>query len=1124
MSDAVSTGQWLTPSKITAWLDCAHYLTLRNLVDNGTLPQPQSTFGEFAKLLLEKGQQHERQCLDEYEANGKSILRVPDRLKGETFESWVIRVGDRLGEGYDVIYQMPLIHDGVRGIADFLVRTDAGGYEPVDAKLARAEAKPGHVLQLCFYADALEALTGERPERMHLWLGSGKPETLRVEDFSPYWRRLRGQLTRTLLAGPETGTAPRPCTHCGFCEFRTLCDEQWHAAGALSLVAGIRQPEAAALEAAGITDMTALAQTQPTAVRIGPRRLDRLATQARLQIQAALLSEEDVPPFQFIEPGEDPVWGHGFEELPRPDDGDVFLDFEGHPFWRVETGLFFLFGLLERDTNGQWRYRTWWAHDLAAEAEAVSKLVDYLAQRRSTFPGMHVYHYNHTERSALVTLTETHNVAQRTLSELIETGLFVDLLLVARNSIQVGTESYGLKALERLTDYERSHDIDKGAGAVLQYERFLEDRDESRLDSIAVYNEDDVRATMALRDWLVQHRPAELAWRESIFEPDPRLPELDEHVEQLHAFPTNDPRYLLGDLLGYWRREWLAYIGPKMAKLQGDTTALRDDPEALTELQCVGAVERLGKRGTPITPAMRFSFPPQSLERFPYDGGSVMFVDAEDQRHYSSFENFERSTRTLDLVWNTALQEVGTLPSVVLLHDWVEPWPKPQTLSDFATQLLAGDETNAVTMALLRRDLPRFTTGGGPVGGVFTDDLADMTRWVTSLDNSYAAIQGPPGTGKTYSAAHLIYALILAGRRVGVTATTHHAIDNVLEKVVQLFRDNGATAKLNAVKKPKTGSTWVPAGTVPGNNAKCARPEFNLVAGTTWLFASQEMRASPVDILLVDEAGQLSLADALAASLAARNVVLLGDPLQLPQVAQASHPNNSGRSVLEHILGKEETMPYDRGVFLSKTFRMHPDICRFISDEIYAGRLTHDVSCERQTTAAGTGLRWLKAQHHGNSTSSSEEAELIAAEIAQLVGTIWTNQEGDNNPLTAADFMVVAPFNDQVRMIRDRLNADTSTRGIAVGTVDKFQGREAAVVFFSMTTSTGEDISRGADFLLSRNRLNVAISRARCLAYLVCTEDLLNTRARNVVDMRLIATLNAVVEYVERGPGTSEST
>jgi uncharacterized protein len=1116
VTDPTPLEHLLTPSKITAWLDCAHYLTLRNQVDGGTLPQPNSTFGEFARLLLDKGLQHEEQCLAEYQANGKSVLEIPGRYERESFETWVTRLGDPFNDGWDVIYQMPFIHDGVRGIADFLVRTSDGRYEPVDAKLARSEAKPGHVLQLCFYADAIEAFTGIRPRNMHLWLGSGKQQTLRVDDFSPYWRRLREQLSKTLTAGPEAGTVPLPCTHCDFCEFRTLCDKQWHDEGALNLVAGIRQPETVTFGAAGVANMTALAQPRTSVVGIGPRRLERLTEQARLQLQAALLADDDSPPFQLVESGEDPVWGHGFEELPRPDDGDVFLDFEGHPFWRVETGLFFLFGLLERGEDGQWRYREWWAHDIQAEATAVSDLIDYLAQRRAAFPDMHVYHYNHTERSSLVTLTEKHNVAQRALTALIDTGFFVDLLLVARNSIQVGTESYGLKALERLTSFQRSHDIDKGAGAVLQYEQFMKDRDSAELASIAVYNEDDVRATMALRDWLVAHRPTDLAWRDAVLEPDPGLPELDEHVERLHAFAVDTPEYLLGDLLGYWRREWFSYIGPKMAKLEGDTTALHDDPEALTELHCLGEVERLGKRGTPITPGMRFSFPPQSLERFPYDGGSVMFVDAEGQRFYPSFENLERSSCTLDLVWNTALQEVGVLPSVVLLHDWVEPKPKPQTMSGFADQLLDGADINPVTMALLRRDPPRFTAGGEPVGGVFTDDLADMTRWVTHLDNSYAAIQGPPGAGKTYSAAHLIHALILAGRRVGVTATTHHAIDNVLEKVVQLFRDNGDTAKLNAVKKPKSGSPSVPDGTRAGSSKDCARRDVNLVAGTTWLFASKEMCDSPVDVLLVDEAGQLSLADALAASVASRNVVLLGDPLQLPQVTQASHPNNSGRSVLEHILGTDETLPGDRGVFLSKTFRMHPDVCRFISDEIYAGRLTHNASCEQQSTVAGTGLRWLKAEHRGNSTSSSEEAELIATEIERLVGTNWTNEKGDKKFLTAEDFMVVAPFNDQVRAIRDRLNAEVLTRNVAVGTVDKFQGREAAVVFFSMTTSAGEDISRGADFLFSRNRLNVAISRARCLAYLVCTEELLNTRARNVEDMRLIATLNSVVEYAQR--------
>jgi uncharacterized protein len=297
------------------------------------------------------------------------------------------------------------------------------------------------------------------------------------------------------------------------------------------------------------------------------------------------------------------------------------------------------------------------------------------------------------------------------------------------------------------------------------------------------------------------------------------------------------------------------------------------------------------------------------------------------------------------------------------------------------------------------------------------------------------------------------------------------------------------------------------------NNRPCARSEFNLVAGTTWLFAGNDMKDAPVDVLIVDEAGQLALADALAASRSAHNLILLGDPLQLPQVAQAAHPGGGGRSVLEHVLGTDVTMPPDRGVFLHETRRMHPDVCRFISERIYEGRLVSHPSCALQSTAFGTGLRWLQADHVGRSTESPEEAAIVADELSRLLGTAWVDQHGTSRPLMVDDVLVVAPYNDQVRLLRDHLDADPKARGVRVGTVDKFQGREAPVVFFTMTTSSAEDMPRGPEFLFSRNRLNVAISRARCLAYLVCTEALLNSRARTIDEMRLISTLCSFVEY-----------
>ena len=283
-----------------------------------------------------------------------------------------------------------------------------------------------------------------------------------------------------------------------------------------------------------------------------------------------------------------------------------------------------------------------------------------------------------------------------------------------------------------------------------------------------------------------------------------------------------------------------------------------------------------------------------------------------------------------------------------------------------------------------------------------------------------------------------------------------------------------------------------------------------LFAGTASLFTREDMEAS-VDTLVIDEAGQVSLADALAMGTAARNVILLGDPLQLAQVSQGTHPPGTGLSVLEHLLGDAATIPPDRGVFLERTRRMHPDVCRFISEIVYDSRLDGLPELTRQATAFGTGLRFMAVDHAGNTSPSAEEAHVVAAEIRKMVGASWTDRHGVTAPLREQDFTVVAPYNAQVRRLRDALRA-AGLGAVPVGTVDKFQRREAPVVFYSMATSSAEDVPRSLEFLFSRNRLNVAVSRAMCLAFVVASPRLLESRARTIEQMRLI---NALCRFVE---------
>ena len=1111
----------LTPSKITAWLECSHFLSLRNRADAGQLDVTPRPLGSLADLLIEKGATHERDCLGDLEDQGRSIYQVPGRNPDETFSEWVARIGDPLVRGADVVYQMPFVHEGIRGIADFLIRVEEPGegfcdYEPIDAKLTRTEGKPGHVLQLCFYADALEALTGRAPRQMHLWLGSGDRETLLVDQYRPYWRRLRRQLTVLLNQDDIADTRPLPCDHCGYCEFRDRCERQWRSEDSLVYVANLRPNDRDALEAVGVRTIVELSSRRTPVLNVNDDSLLRISRQASLQIRSRDLTGAP-PAYELLDAGDDPLYGHGFSLLPEPDEGDVFFDFEGHPFWTPQHDLFFLAGLYYRGGDGQWVYDARWAHDLSEQSDMIKALVEFLAQRRESFASMHVYHYNHTERSSLERLT-SGTESEVLFSSLVDSGLFVDLFVVAKNAVRVGTESYGLKYLERLAGFVRRGGIEQGAGAVVEYEQYMATKNPDLLDDIARYNEDDVAATLALREWLVDHRASDVPWRDAVLDVQEFALDTDELVEGLQRFGEHSPEHLLGDLLNYWRRERTANTTPKFAQATSEFASLYDDRDYIANLRFLGFEESTNARGD-VTKNALFSWPEQKVDAKFTRQVSVLFTGVGVEQGYGYLPEVDLSNRTLTMRWRQRYDEQGGMPAVMTLDDYVSPREKPAVLFHLAEQLLTpndADPPSRVSMALLRRDRPRFEVGSGPEDGHFSDELASTLSWVGHLDESYVAIQGPPGTGKTYSGSHVIYALIKAGKRVGITAMSHGAIDNLLVATYGVFAEHGDLELLRTFRGAKRPSVGALDGVrYSGSSGEAENDAFNLVAGTTWLFSRAGMRAHPVDVLLVDEAGQLALADAVAAANAARNLILLGDPLQLSQVSQAEHPGGSGASVLEHVLGEHPTIPASEGVFIAQTRRMHPDVCRFISSQIYEGRLTSHASCARQSTEFGTGLRWLEVRHEGRSTESEEEARIVADQIGAMLGTPWTNQHGVSSPLLSEDFMVVAPYNDQVRLLRQFFDATPGLKDVQVGTVDKFQGREAPVVFFTMTTSSAHDMPRGPEFLFSRNRLNVAVSRARCLAYLVCTEALLNSRARTIEEMRLIGTLSAFVEFAQ---------
>ena len=368
-------------------------------------------------------------------------------------------------------------------------------------------------------------------------------------------------------------------------------------------------------------------------------------------------------------------------------------------------------------------------------------------------------------------------------------------------------------------------------------------------------------------------------------------------------------------------------------------------------------------------------------------------------------------------------------------------------------------------------------------------------------------IQGPPGAGKTHIGARMICTLAHAGKSVGITANGHKVIRNALDEVLRAAPDCIQKVPEEEANLPRLQFTTDNGELLGAIGTSC-----RVAAGTAWLWARTDAFES-VDTLFVDEAAQMSLANVLAVSQAANNIVLLGDPRQLEQPMQGSHPEGTDVSALTHILGSHATIPADRGLFLEETWRLHPEICAFTSELFYDSRLRSRPGLELQeirskSRISGSGLRFLPVVHEGDQSSSPEEADAIRDLVVEILDSkaTWIDRKNNEVLIGLGNILIIAPYNAQVFELQDRLP------GGRIGTVDKFQGQEAPVVIYSITTSSYLDAPHGMEFLYSLNRLNVATSRARAICVLVGSPAVFEAECRTPRQMQLV---NAFCRYLE---------
>jgi len=1046
----------------------------------------------------------------------------------------------------DVLFQATFFDGRLLGFADFIMLNDDGIYEVYDTKLARS-AKITALLQLAAYSDQVLALGIEVGENVHLILGDGRTSTHALRDILPVYRkrraRLQSMLDERLADDAATPWGDPRYTICGRC---AACTQQVELHRDVLLVAGMKLTQRRKLNAAGISTIDQLASA-PEVEGMSAATLAGLRSQARIQIAP---HDGDVPPFDVYNPP-------ALAALPLPDDGDIFFDFEGDPLYSepssrassgdaeaTEWGLDYLFGLVEPDAT----FRAFWAHDYAEERVALEQFLAYVAERRAKHPGMHIYHYAAYERTHLLSLAARHGVGEDTVDDLLRDDVLVDLYPLVKKSVRVGSHSYSIKKLEPLYMPSERSGVANAADSVSEYadaRQLIRDGDvaagQAKLDAIASYNEYDCVSTLRLRDWL-RERAAENGISPTpardleldlpiVREPSPVYLALAAHLADVPSeqrSPDDTAIALASAAIDYHRREGKKFWQDHFDRLVSPLDEWVDTRNVLVveHAEVVKDWHREGRqrKDRRIIEVSGTLSPGSSLkaEQNPYlvydDPQPPIAAKRSPGARASSegeildvIEEGGHVTYVIQELLETGAEPYDELPAVLTPSAPPRATPQPEAIEEWGSRVLGALPEMLPNAALdvLRRVPPRGTLS--PAGD---NTIAAIRDSLMTLDHSYLAVQGPPGTGKTYTGSRVIADLVKNhGWKVGIVAQSHETVKNMLRAIA----DAGLDPKLIG-KKPKKGDTdehpWVTLST-PANTADFTAQEDGwVIGGTAWTFANAgTIPRESLDLLVVDEAGQFSLASTIAAAVSAQRLLLLGDPQQLPQVSQGSHPEPVDVSALGWLSDGHDVLPPEFGFFLAKSWRMHPAVCAPVSRLSYEGKLESKAE-DRMLLGLEPGLHSVPVDHQLNATSSPQEADRVVELVRSALGSAWT-VGGKTRPLGQDDVIVVAPYNAQVELIGDRLAA-AGLDQVPVGTVDKFQGREAAIAIVSLAASSANEVPRGLEFLLLANRLNVAISRAQWAAYLVFSPALLEYLPTNPT---ALAQLSAFIGLVEPRQG-----
>jgi predicted RecB family nuclease len=1126
-------------SDLVNFLDCKKltHLDLTNL-DQHLFKADDSA---HSRLIQKKGIQHEKSFLAKLKSNYPgSVINIMEF--SDNRELQIEATSKAMKDGYSIIYQASFRSGSFIGFADFLRRVEIPSklgnysYEVIDTKLSK-NAKAKYLIQLCLYSELLAEIQGLFPRYTYVVLGTGLEERFRLEDYKHYFYSLKNLFLEFIEI--NNPTYPAPCEKCPQCHWREICKDMWNQDDHLSRVANISKLQIKRLESAGIKTLKELG-TLPASIsipKISEIVMNRLRDQASLQLESrntGKLLYKILP--AATELGERQF---GFSRLPKPNPGDMFFDMEGNPM--EDGGLEYLFGLyIIEDQKPQ--FIAFWAHSRAEEKIAFEQFIAFVISRLKKYPNAYIYHYAPYETTALKKLMGLHGTCEEAVDELLRNRKFIDLYRVVTESIRISEPSYSIKNLEHFYSDAREGEVQNAGESIVFYEKWKETQDPLILQAISNYNEDDVKSTFNLRNWLIEIK--EKAGITKFFDISLLKSELnveltnrverriDAHRERIELktnlkikLPLDSKdwnslhraRNLVAELLDFFQRtskpQWWSLFERQAMTLEEQI----DDPECIAGLEPdVNNPPRAEKNSIRYS----FTYPEQEFKVKPGNNsviaqtlGSVSDLTIDDVKQKITFKiGNKRSLPNEPIAIST-----GGPVTTDKLEEAVKRYARSLLNSGHAFK-----STYQAIDAFLLKKLPKITDlkhGEELIsGGVHLDEVIKIALL---MDHTYLFLQGPPGAGKTYCGSEIILKLISEKKRIGITSNSHKAINNLLKEVDRKSIERGLA--FNGLKYSASADV---DQIINGKNIKdtfqaenCLNSKVGLVAGTAWLFARAEFDQT-LDYVFIDEAGQISIAQLIAIGCSAKNIVLMGDQMQLSQPIQGTHPDNSGVSSLDYLLEGKATIPPQQGIFLDTTWRMHSKVCKFISELVYDSRLKADPSTDaRELKLNGNahpvlksnGIIYIPVIHQNNSQRSLEEGLIIKDIYLNLLTQYFTNISGETLKLIPENILVVAPYNLQVNLLSKLLGKDAR-----VGTVDKFQGQESEVVIFSMATSSEEDLPRNMEFLFSKNRLNVAISRAKCLSIMVANPALMQITCKTPEQMSLVNTLCWLKEYASQ--------